>query len=143
MKRRLLSLISLILLLASVLVIPANAVEASTEESQTVTPRYVNIMYFIASIDVNSSGKASCYSFVETANTSYTIHLELTLQRYEDGYWTNVKTWSGDGTGELEMDKSRYVTSGYYYRTAASATVRTSSGSYVEGVTIYSQSYYY
>ena len=139
MKRRILSLVALVLLMTSILVIPASAVD----ETSTVTPRYVNIMGFNASINVNSSGKASCYSFVETANTSYNIHLELTLQRYKDGYWTNVKTWSGDGTGELEMDKSWYVTPGYYYRTAASATVRTSGGSYVEGVTIYSQSDYY
>lgn len=139
MKRRILSLIALFLLTTSTLVMPVSA----AEETPTVSPRYVNIIGITASIDVSSSGKASCYSFVETANTSYTIHLELTLQRYKDGYWTNVKTWSGDGTGELTMDKSRYVTSGYYYRTAATATVRTSSGSYVEGVTIYSQSYYY
>lgn len=139
MKRRILSLIALVLLLASSLTVPA----AATEEVPTVSPRYVNIMAFSASIGVNSSGKASCYSFVETANSSYTIYLNITLQRYKDGYWTPVKTWSGSGTGEVTMDKSWYVTSGYYYRTAASATVYTSGGSFVESQTIYSQSYYY
>jgi len=139
MKRRILSLVALVLLMTSILVMPASA----AEESPTVTPRYVNILVFTASCGVNSSGKASCYSFVETANTSYTIHLEMALQRYKDGYWSNVKTWSGDGTGEKSLDKSWYVTSGYYYRTAATATVRTSGGSFVEAVTIYSQSDYY
>lgn len=139
MKRKILSLIALVLLMASMLVMPASA----AEETPTVSPRYVNILAFTASIDVSSSGKASCYSFVETANTSYTISLNMGLQRYEDGYWTTVKSWTGSGTGEVTMDKSRYVTSGYYYRTGATATVRTSDGSFVEAVTIYSQNYYY
>ena len=141
MKRRIVAFLSLVLILSSVLVLPAGA--AAGEAPTAVTPRYVNIMAFAASIDINSSGKATCYSFVETANKSYTISLTLGLQRYKDGYWTTIKTWSGSGTGELSMDKSRYVTRGYYYRTAVSATVRTSGGSYVEGVTIYSQNYYY
>lgn len=139
MKRRIFSLVALMLLMTSLLSMPATA----AEDTPSISPRYVNIMAFAASIDVNSSGKASCHSFVETANTSYTIHLEMNLQRYKDGYWSNVKTWSGDGTGEKSLDKSWYVTSGYYYRTAATATVRTSGGSFVEAVTIYSQSDYY
>jgi len=140
MKRRILSLAALVLLLTSMLAIPVAAV---TEDSTTVTPRYVNIAVFYASVGVNSSGKASSYAYVETANSTYDIHLEMALQRYKDGYWSNVKTWSGDGTGEKSLDKSWYVTSGYYYRTAATATVRTSGGSFVEAVTIYSQSDYY
>lgn len=143
MKRRLVAILSLVLILASVLVMPASAADIPAAETVTVTPRYVNIMGFAASIGINSSGKASCYSYVETANSSYTIYLTLGLQRYEDGYWTTIKSWDGSGTGEVEMDKSRYVISGYYYRTAATATVYTSGGSYVEMVTIYSQSDYY
>ena len=50
---------------------------------------------------------------------------------------------SHNDSGGVEMDKSWYVTSGYYYRTAATATVYTSGGSYVESVTIHSQSDYY
>jgi len=139
MKRRILSLAALVFLITSMLVMPASA----TDEAPTVTPRYVNISIFTASVEVNSSGKASCYSFVETANTSYNINLSVSLQRYINGGWSTVKNWSTTGTGEATLDKSWYVTPGYYYRTAASATVRTSGGSYVEGVTIYSQSDYY
>jgi len=139
MKRRILSLVSLVLLITFLLVLPAEAVE----ETPTVSPRYVNISLMTASINVNSSGKASCYGDVKTANSTYTIYLDITLQRYKDGYWNNVKSWDTSGTGEVDLDKSWYVTSGYYYRTAATATVYTSGGSYVEGVTIYSQSDYY
>lgn len=139
MKRRHISLIALVLLMTSMLVMPASA----TDEAPTVTPRYVNISVFTASVGVNGSGKASCYSNVITANSTYTIYLNNVLQRYKDGYWTNVKSWSTSGTGDVTLDKSWYVTSGYYYRTAATATVYTSGGSFVEAVTIYSQSDYY
>lgn len=143
MKRRILSLLALILILSSVLAIPASADDTVGSEAASVTPRYVNIALFTASCGVNSSGKAASYAFVETANSSYTIYLNMTLQRYEDGYWTNVKSWSSSGTGEVTMDKGWYVLSGYYYRTAATATVYTSGGSFVEMVNTTSQSDYY
>jgi len=139
MKRRILSLVALVLLITSMLVMPATA----TDETPTVSPRYVNIALFATSIDINDNGKASCHSYVETANSTYTIYLSIGLQRYKDGAWTTIKSWSTSGTGDAELDKSYYVTSGYYYRTAATATVYTSGGSYVEMVTIHSQSDYY
>ena len=139
MKRRILSLTALVLLMTSLLALPA----AAAEDVPVISPRYVNISVFSASVGVNSNGKASCQAFVDTANSSHTIYLAIGLQRYKDGYWTTIKSWDGSGTGEIELDKSWYVTSGYYYRTAATATVRTSGGSYVESATIYSQSDYY
>ncbi len=45
--------------MSSILAISAVA----AEEAPTVTPRYVNIMYFNASINVNSSGKVSSYAY--------------------------------------------------------------------------------
>lgn len=143
MKRRIIAILSLVLILASVLVMPVSATDATTSEATTVTPRYVNISLFTASIGINSSGKASCYSFVETANSSYTVYLSVSLQRYINGGWSTVKNWSTSGTGEATLDKSRYVTSGYYYRTAATATVYTSGGSFVESETVYSLDKYY
>ena len=144
MKRRTPLLILVITILSSLLLVPVHAADTVTTESETTTtPRYVNISSFYATCSVNSNGKALCYALVDTANSTYTIYLNITLQRYEDGEWSSVKTWSGSGTGVAELNKSRYVTSGHYYRTAATATVYTSGGSYVESATIYSQSDYY
>lgn len=140
MKRKLCSIISLILILSSLLILPASA--ADTEEEITVTPRYVNIALMNASGKIDSNALAYCYGYVETANTSYTINLSMSLQRYKNGEWNNVKTWTTSGTGTAEMGKYWYVTSGYYYRTGVTATVYTSGGSYVESATTYSQSYY-
>lgn len=143
MKHNGLSLIALVLLLSSILVIPASAAEPTSDNSSAVAPRFVDISLMSASIDVNSSGKASCYSYVDTANSTYKIYVSMSLQRYVDGYWTNVKTWNSSGTGDVTLDKSYYVTPGYYYRTAMAATVYTSGGSFVESEDITSQNDYY
>lgn len=140
MKRSALSLIALVLLLTCFLAVPASAAEPI---ENAVSPCFVDISMMSASIDVNSSGKAACYSYVDTANSSYTIYINMSLQRYVNGGWSNVKTWSTSGTGEAELDKSYYVSSGYYYRTAVAATIYTSGGSYVETGYCYSQNDYY
>lgn len=140
MKRKFFSIISLILILASLLGLPVSA--ASPEEGATVTPRYVNIALMNASGSINSNDRAYCYSYVETANSTYTVYLTMSLQRYKDGEWSNIKTWTSSGTQVAEMGKYHYVASGYYYRTGVTATVYTSGGSYVESATTYSQSYY-
>lgn len=139
-KRRLFSILALVLILSSLLIMPAVAAEAEP----IVTPRYVNISLFNASGEVvNSSGKAMCYTYVQTANSSYKIYVTMALQRYKNGEWSNVTSWSGSGTHYAELLKYHYITSGYYYRTAVTATVYTSGGSYVESATTYSQSYYW
>lgn len=143
MKRNVLSLVALVLIFSCVLAIPASAADVPVEEATTVTPRFVNISLMSASIDVTSSGKALPYSYVKTANSTYTIYLNMSLQRYVNGGWSDVKSWSTSGTGDVELDKSYYVTPGYYYRTATAATVYTSGGSYVETAYVYSQNYYY
>ena len=144
MKNRIITIFTLVLLLASLLIVPTSAVDVPTNEvSAVVSPRYVDIMRLTASIGISSSGKATCYSFAETATSSYVVYLSVSLQRYVNGGWSTVKNWSTNGTGEAILNQSRYVTSGYYYRTAATATVYTSGGSYVESATIYSQSDYY
>lgn len=140
MKRSALSLITLVLLLTCFLAVPASAAESI---ENAVSPCFVDISMMSASIDVNSNGKAACYSYVDTANSTYTINISMSLQRYVDGYWKNVKTWTSSGTGDVTLDKSYYVSSGYYYRTGVAATVYTSSGSYVETAYCYSQNDYY
>jgi len=142
MKRKLVSLVALVLLAASLLAFPAAAAEPAAAKSNAM-PRYVNVSVFTASIDITSSGKAMCYAYVKTADPNYTISMNMALQRYANGGWSTVKSWTSSGTGSVTMDKSYYITGDYYYHTAATATVWDEDGHFVEGPTIYSQSYYY
>lgn len=134
MKRKLIAIVSLILVMASIMMLPVNA----AENEISVTPRYVNISSFAASIDVTDSGLAYCYSYIDTANSTHKIYLSMGLQQYDGSSWDTIKTWSTSGTGEISYTKSRYVADGYYYRTVATATIYTSGGSYVETATVYS-----
>lgn len=142
MKRKLISILALLLVTASLLALPAAAAESAYSES-TVSPRYVNIRAFTASIDISSSGKAECYTYIKTANSSYSITVNMVLQRYVNDSWTTVKSWTSSGTGSLIMDKSYYITGDYYYRTGAAATIRDENGAFIETATIASQSCYY
>lgn len=146
MKRRIVALFSLLLIMCSIFTIPvcADAPELDVPEDP-IEPEapYVDLALLTASIDINSSGKASCYGYAITATSTYTVYLSISLQRYKNGTWSTIKNWSTSGTWYTSLGKSYYVTAGYSYRTAVSVTVRTSGGSYVESAVIYSQSQYY
>lgn len=138
MKRKFFSLVAIMLVFTCAMALPANAVVAAETTESYATPRYVNIRSIVGNIEVSDSGIATCYGYVKTANSTYTIYLTLGLQQYNGSSWDTIKTWSTSGTGEVSYTKTRYVADGYYYRTAVSATVYTSGGSYVESTTIYS-----
>ena len=142
--KKLFSLLALALLVASLFTLPAAAldVEPPADPIDPIEP-YINIDSFTATISISSSGYATCGSSVSTKNSSYYVSLTMTLQKYYSGGWHDVKTWSTSGTGGAFLSKSRYVTSGYYYRTKATAYVTTSGGSYVESPSAYSASVYY
>lgn len=146
MKQKLISVLSLVLILCSIFTIPGLADAPNLDiPEDPVEPEapYVDLDFITASIDINSSGKASCYSYAITATSSYTVALTMSIQRYKNGTWSSIKSWSTSGTGYASLNKSYYVTAGYYYRTAAFVTVQTSGGSYVESAAIYSPSKYY
>ncbi len=135
MKRKTISLIAALLLVASFLTVPAAAI--STPSDPGISPLYEDMRTFYASIS-KDNGKVNCYSFASTATSSYTVYLTMTLQRSSGSGWTNVTSWSTSGTGSAKLNKSYYVTSSYSYRTKAVATIYTSSGKYVEQATTYS-----
>ena len=143
-SKRLLSLVAVILIAASMSSLPVSAFAQEVEPIEPVDPvePYVDLIMIAASCNISSSGLASCYGYAETATTSYTVYLTLELQRYNNG-WNTIKTWSTHGTRYAELSKNRYVSSGYYYRVVATATVYTSSGNYVESASATSPNRYY
>lgn len=147
MKKRLFAVVSLILIVCSICSIPVLALEIEPEEPlEPIDPEtpYVDINYYNCYCSINSSGRAYCSSYAETAHPNYIVYVSISLQRYKDGYWqTYAGPWSNSGTGYCTSYKYYYVVSGYYYRTASSVTVRTASGDYVESSYLYSASRYY
>lgn len=149
MKKRLFAIISLILVLCSLLSISAFALDNEPEiPEDPVEPDepYVDISVYNCGCSLDSSsGLVYCSSYAQTAHSTYKVYINITLQRYKDGYWqTYAGPWSGSGTnGYACVYKYYYVVPGYSYRTASGVTVRDADGNYIESSSLYSPSRYY
>lgn len=138
MKKKTVSIITLILLATCLLAMPVQAAV-----SATVAPCFEDIHLLYANIDINDSGLATAYTYVSTATDSYTVYLTVYLQRLSGDTWYTVTYGSTSGSGVVDKSVSRYVSHGYYYRAKGVVTICTSSGSFVESATINSNSQYY
>lgn len=125
----------LCLLLAAVLLTSGISAFASD-----VAPYYTGTSSISSSLSISTAGKATCTGSIRLYS-SYTANMTVKLQRYTNGYWSTVQSWSGSGVSTIS--KSYYVTSGYYYRVVTAASVYDSSGKYVEGPTMLSTTKYY
>lgn len=147
MKKRVCAVIFLLFILCSILTVPALALEVDPEEPiDPIDPEapYVNIDYYNCYCSINSNGLAFCSSYAQTRNSTYTVYVSISLQRYKDGYWqTYAGPWDSSGIHYAAAYKYYYVVSGYYYRTSSTVTVLTSSGTFVETAHLRSASRYY
>lgn len=120
----------------------ARAVEASAPEltvlDLSISPRFEHIMRISASLSISSLGRAECGGtyIIYDIYDGYDSRMTMTLQRYEDFDWVDVKEWSQDftGAGGKMMNKGYYVTSGYRYRMTVTAEILDSDGSVLESV---------
>ena len=118
----------LILLCACALITPAYA-EAS---------RFTYINTVGATLSINeSSGIASCVASCRTHNTSDSIRIVGSLQRYNSNSnsWSQIKSWTKTGSGNITLDKSYAVYSGYRYRFVATVSIFDSNGQVIESTT--------
>lgn len=74
-----------------------------------------------ASVGDNGNGTANVYGAVIGSVVCDKMILELTLQRYSNGAWVNVKSFSDTAYNTSLLTKSYNVkvTKGYYYRVKA------------------------
>lgn len=129
------------LLLTIVLVFGIMAPAAfAVAENDSVQPRYLRIRSFDIAFDISSSGKSSCYSKIVTYESTDTIDLTIELQRDGGSGWSTIKTWTGEDTGRISLDKVWYVTSGYEYRLRITAEIYDTNGKLLETQIDYSRS---
>ncbi|WP_179122350.1 hypothetical protein, partial [Caloramator quimbayensis] len=94
-KKRFLSFALSILLILSVLTSTALAAEeTSAKQDSEVSIQYVYINQASTSLTISSSGTATVYGYVQKTPAGKNIYLTSTLQRYSNGSWSNVKSWS-------------------------------------------------
>ena len=125
------------LLLATAILASGMAVMAA----DVPTPYYDATAQISTSLEISSSGLASCTGRITLSDSSCYANLTLQLQRYTSKGWSPVYTWTESDASTISG--YRYVTSGYSYRVICNANVYTSSGTYVESPSVTSQTVYY
>lgn len=99
--------------------------------TSVVQPRYIAIQIFSYNIDIDSDGIAKCTGSVEVRGTN-PIKLSLQLQRYQNGLWITVNSWTKTGSTIVSMYKEIAVAQGYTYRLVAKCYVYNSNNVLIE-----------
>lgn len=107
----------------------------------TAVPYYNATAAISAGLTINRSGLASCSGTITLSSSTATSNLTMKLQQYTSSGWTTIETWFT--ATNKSLSGSRYVAHGYYYRVVTSASVYTSTGSYIESPSATSSTKYY
>ena len=110
--------------------------------SSIIQPQFTYISVFMNDFNIENNGKATIASSVTARNVDK-IKINAYLQRYANGQWTTVKSWTITESGTIAvLDESWYVASGYQYRMVSYAYVYLNnqlleSTTYTSGTKIY------
>ncbi|KXG77107.1 hypothetical protein [Thermotalea metallivorans] len=141
-KKRFLSFALSILLILSVLTSTALATgETSATPESVVSIQYVYINQASTSLTISASGTATVYGYVQKTPAGKNIYLTSTLQRYSNGSWTDVKSWSKSSTSSSASILETYQVSSGTYRVETYYYVSGDGG--YESDTIYSKTVTY
>lgn len=128
-----------------IMTMPAYATENQLlTEKEIVTPqlRFSNINILCVDFGISSSGKARVES-VLSARDCDKVKINMYLQRYQNGNWVSIKSWSDTrNSTSMLLSKEWYVASGYQYRMKSYGYVY-NNGQLVESSSLVSQSIIY
>jgi hypothetical protein len=117
MKRFVVIALSLVLIMGLWIPKGESALAANAATDLIVQPYFTHINIATCGMDINSSGKASMSSTMIAYSSVDKVRLKNYLQRYDNGSWTTIKSWSQTTEGTRAFwSKTYYVNSGYYYR---------------------------
>ena len=142
MKRKVRAVYSLILVIC-ILSSSLGAFAAENDVQGEYSMRWSNIDAIGAGLTINSTGYSTCTTSLEITNSGDSGTLYMYLQRYANGSWTDVTSWSTSGSTYLSQTGHYYVSSGYNYRVHAIAYIFNSSGTLKEIGTQDSSTVYY
>lgn len=137
MKKAFKTVVGLILILA---LLGTSVFAGTASDNDThIMPRFNNIANITTCLDITINGKAICatsVSLYSSANCTCTI--EMTLQQDDGSGWDDLRTWTISGGNNTDIEKYRYVDSGYDYRVESVTFVYNSDGDLVETATTHS-----
>lgn len=122
------------LALCGVLIFAGNteifAADAVPEETTDISPRMDCINRAIANLQINSSGKAELYCYAKGCSGITRIEISAKLQRYVDGKWVTLETFTKNSNSYMaSLNDSYQVSKGYTYRIRATVHARSDSSS--------------
>lgn len=116
-KKRFLSAALGVLLLLTVSTPGALAMgETSAAPESEMSVKYTYINQASTSLTISASGTATVYGYVQKTPAGKNIYLTSTLQRYSNGSWTDVKSWSKSSSSSSASILETYQVSSGTYR---------------------------
>lgn len=136
-KIKSLLLTTLMVLLLAVPVFTANANAYPVKIAPS--PNFTSIWSLGAGLSIDSSGLARSSGSVTPSSNTYTSYLTVSLQKYNGGDWTTIRSWSSSGVGYIGViiDGYYYVANGTY-RVCSTAQIYDSYGDLLETESFYS-----
>ena len=111
--------------------------------NSAVQPRHTYINTVSASLTVNeTTGTATCVATASAFTTPY-VKVLCYLQRYQNGGWQTVKTWSNIDSITAVVDETWHVEYGYTYRVRVVGQALDSSYTILESVVQFSKTHDY
>lgn len=139
MKKLSICLATLLVCCTLFAMVPAFA-EAPADEEPGIQPRWTELSTFQGSLTRKSGlfTNANIYSSASTYSAYSKLEMTVTIQEWSGSSYTDTShTWSSSGTAFTSIDKNMKLSEGSY-RAKTVVTVYSSSGQYIETVTIYS-----
>ena len=120
----------------------ATSITAMSVDSDTVQPRFTYISSVTVGLAIDHDGRSVSDTGVTLYESSHSAKINMTLQRYEDSDWEDVKSWSVTDDGpDIDIEEIWYVVSGYDYRIESTVYVYNANGRLLETTTEYSPVY--
>lgn len=133
------------LVLALTVVIGVSSIATASTNSDISTYAWQQLGSTSNTFTVDDDGKATIIGTTSGRGNSTKVTLDVYVERLNKGTWSTVSgmSWSSSSTSEiyLSISKTRWMTSGYYYRLRTEHSATGPNGT--ETDTIISDIYYY
>lgn len=103
---------------------------ATVVSAAAVTPRWSELQYVTANLDIASSGRAEFSASARSLDADR-LEMTVTLEKDDGSGWEEVKSWSAEGSYVVSKSGSCYVAEGAEYRLVIAVDVYV-DGEYVE-----------
>lgn len=98
--------------------------------------RYSYITMLSGGLSIDSNGLATCSGLVIPSKSTTRTFLTVTLEKYNNGSWAVIESWTNSGSGIASISKTgkQYVSRGTYRVVVNAKVYDTSSGELLEDV---------